>query len=82
MEVVSYCLSNPENTMYPRSPPAGSASPETNDQKNAFLREPVAKYTGTATAMPSGILCRAMARVTERAIEVSAVPAIKVANLG
>ena len=38
------------------SAPIGSVNPEKVAQANAFLREPVAAYTGAATAMPSGIL--------------------------
>ena len=40
------------------------AMPESPAQSTALLREPVAAYTGPATASPSGILCRATARAT------------------
>lgn len=38
----------------------GSASPEMKAHLNPVQRDPVAKYTGSATATPSGILCSAI----------------------
>ena len=40
--------------------PTGSANAETNVHRKAFNRFPVAKYTGAATAIPSGMLCKAI----------------------
>ena len=36
--------------------PNGSDRPERKDNLKAFLRFPVAKYMGTETAIPSGML--------------------------
>ena len=36
--------------------------PERNAQKKAFNLLPVAQQTGIATQMPSGMLCRAIAK--------------------
>ena len=46
----------------PSRAPIGSEIPDRNDQKRAFNLLPVAKYTGIATQMPSGMLCNAIAR--------------------
>ena len=40
----------------PTAAPTGSASPETVAHQKALALEPVASRSGTATAMPSGIL--------------------------
>ena len=42
--------------------PKGSDKPERKDNLNAFLRLQVAKKIGTDTAIPSGMLCMAMAK--------------------
>ena len=41
--------------------PTGSESPDRKDILNAFFLSPVAKYIGTETAIPSGILWIAIA---------------------
>ena len=46
---------------YPANAPTGSANPERNEYQKAFFRLCVAKYTGTDTAIPSGMLCIAIA---------------------
>jgi len=59
--------------------PTGSANPDRDDIQNAFRLLPVAWYMGTETAMPSGMLCMAMAKVIGIATE--SPPVIAVANV-
>ncbi|GIL51577.1 hypothetical protein Vafri_7541, partial [Volvox africanus] len=44
---------------------SGSARPDTAAYRKPRVRLPVAKYTGSATATPSGTLCSAMAKASE-----------------
>mmetsp|Transcript_51668 Transcript_51668/g.123001 ORF Transcript_51668/g.123001 Transcript_51668/m.123001 type:complete len:307 (+) Transcript_51668:186-1106(+) len=44
--------------------PNGSAAPERSENSSAFARLPVAAKTGTAIAIPSGMLCKVIASIT------------------
>jgi hypothetical protein len=55
-------VKNLRRKKYPINAPAGSDNPDKNDNLKAFFLLPVAWNTGTETAMPSGILCIAMAK--------------------
>ena len=60
--------------------PTGSVRPESRVQRKARRRLPVAYHTGMATEIPSGMLCRAMARVMLTPRVRSSYPARKVAT--
>mmetsp|Transcript_9162 Transcript_9162/g.33596 ORF Transcript_9162/g.33596 Transcript_9162/m.33596 type:complete len:369 (-) Transcript_9162:21-1127(-) len=60
--------------------PKISVSPERKAHMNPLRREPVAKYTGTATQAPSGMLCSPMAIAMATPSDSSAKVATKVAS--
>ena len=62
-----------------KNAPSGSVIPDQKEYLIALYRLPVEKYIGIAMAIPSGILCRAIAKATDMPKPISWYPETKVA---